>query len=220
MSGRSSFVLYMTSKRIVDKLSDEQAGVLFKRIFAYVNGDDLPEMDPFVDLAFTMFQEYLDADYKKYQEKVERAQKNGARGGRPKKEKPKTKKEARPDIPYEEIVSNYNRIISRKQCPGIAKAEDVISDQRKKRITARLETYTIEDLYKVFEKAADSDWMSGRTGRNGPKFGLDWMLRPENFVKILEGNYDNNDPSDPDPGGGGDPDYGDYVEQLFADEYL
>ena len=72
MSGRSSFVLYMTSKRVVDKLSDEQAGVLFKKIFAYVNGDDLPEMHPFVDLAFTMFQEYLDADYKKYQEKVER----------------------------------------------------------------------------------------------------------------------------------------------------
>lgn len=216
MSERASFVLYTKTKKIIDQLTNEQAGILFKRIFAYCSGEELEDVDALTNMAFTIIQEYLDADYQKYLDKVSRNRANGLLGGRPKKKqegKSETRQtEPRADIPYQEIISNYNRIISMKECPKISLAEDSLSDQRKKLISGRLKDNTVEDLYKVFEKARDSDWLSGRTGRKGANFGLTWMVRPENFTKIKEGYYDND--------AGGDSEYGDYVEGLFADEYI
>jgi len=41
-----------------------------------------------------------------------------------------------------------------------------------------------------FQKAESSDFLSGRTGKwSGCSF--DWIISFNNFVKLLEGNYDN-----------------------------
>ena len=49
---RDSFVLYADSLDILDLLSDEQAGQLFRAIRSYVKGDDLPEIDQVTKIAF------------------------------------------------------------------------------------------------------------------------------------------------------------------------
>lgn len=40
---------------------------------------------------------------------------------------------------------------------------------------------------RFFGYVAQSDWLSGRD--KGWKCGLDWLMKAENFAKVLAGNY-------------------------------
>jgi hypothetical protein len=83
--GKKSFVLYCDSKSMVNKMTDESAGRLFKHIFSYVTDENPETNDPFVDLAFEHFKQYLKRDLKKYETYIEKQRVNGQKGGRPKK---------------------------------------------------------------------------------------------------------------------------------------
>ena len=71
-------------------MSDEQAGQLFKKIYAYQTGNEYEIQDA---LILGVYQHdkgaKFDADRKLYVEKCERNKLNGAKGGRPKKQEPK-----------------------------------------------------------------------------------------------------------------------------------
>lgn len=62
---------------------------------------------------------------------------------------------------------------------------------RKKNITLQLKDYGMEKIVEVFHKAEASDFLCGRVKEW--KAGFDWVMKPENFVKIMEGNYVNNE---------------------------
>ena len=69
-----------------------------------------------------------------------------------------------------------------------------ITDTRKKHIKARLKEYSLDDIITVFKKVEQSDFLTGRisTDKQRPfKASFDWIMKPSNFIKILEGNYDN-----------------------------
>ena len=83
---RDSFVLYADSLDILDLLSDEQAGQLFRAIRSYVNGDDLPELDQVTKIAFVPIKNHLDRDAEKYEQICKKRREVGALGGRPRKE--------------------------------------------------------------------------------------------------------------------------------------
>jgi hypothetical protein len=68
---------------ILDDLTDEQAGMLFKAIKAHQKGEDL-ELSPIVKIAFSPFKNQFARDDEKYQKIVERNKNNGLKGGRPK----------------------------------------------------------------------------------------------------------------------------------------
>ena len=82
---RDSFVLYADSLDILDLLSDEQAGQLFRTIRSYVRGEDLPELDQIIKLAFIPIKNHLDRDAEKYERICKKRREVGALGGRPKK---------------------------------------------------------------------------------------------------------------------------------------
>ena len=84
---------------------------------------------------------------------------------------------------YVRIQNLYNLL--RGEMPEIK----VITDKRKKAIHARLKTHTEEDIVEVFNRATESDFLSGRSGDWQANF--DWLMNPNNFVKVLEGNYNN-----------------------------
>ena len=65
-----------------------------------------------------------------------------------------------------------------------------LSDSRKKTLKARAREYGKEALVKVFRKAAISDFLNGKNDRSFTA-SFDWLLKPTNFPKVLEGNYDN-----------------------------
>ena len=67
-----------------------------------------------------------------------------------------------------------------------------ITEKRAKFIKIRLSNFTPEDIFKAIDKAAISDFLNGRIGNRGWTADFDWMFGNEsNFIKVLEGRYDN-----------------------------
>jgi len=71
-----------------------------------------------------------------------------------------------------------------KSLPQAAK----MTDKRKKEINARITDYGFEKVISVLDKAEQSDFLVKGAGN---WFKYDWVFNPNNFIKILEGNYDN-----------------------------
>lgn len=88
MTLRKSFILHIDSLQILDELSDEQAGQLFKLIAEYHNPEKpkITQKTQVVNLAFHFFKTQFDRDLQKYEDIVKRNKFNGMSGGRPKKE--------------------------------------------------------------------------------------------------------------------------------------
>ena len=92
-------------------------------------------------------------------------------------------KKATQNLDCQLFIDRFNEI-----CKSLPKCMK-LTEQRKAAIKARWAEYGAE-VFTAFEKAEASDFL---TGRNGGWAGadFDWILRPTNIVKILEGNYDN-----------------------------
>ena len=81
---KDTFILKTKYGSIINRLSDKQAGVLFKMLFNYVeNGANAGSTDERVDMAFEFIKMDLDAFSESYQKKVETNKENGKRGGNP-----------------------------------------------------------------------------------------------------------------------------------------
>ena len=81
---KDTFILKTKYGSIINRLSDKQAGVLFKMLFNYVeNGANAGSTDERVDMAFEFIKMDLDTFSESYQKKVEANKENGKRGGNP-----------------------------------------------------------------------------------------------------------------------------------------
>ena len=83
---KTGFILHLDSLSVLDELTNEQAGILFKAIRDYNSGKE-PELGFAMRMAFIPFKNQFERDNKKYNKVVERNRNNGAKGGRPKKPK-------------------------------------------------------------------------------------------------------------------------------------
>lgn len=81
---KDSFILYVDSLSIMDKLNDEQCGQLFRAIRHYHLTKEEPT-EFWLTVAFESFKRYFEANEIKYAERCEVNKHNGKRGGRPKK---------------------------------------------------------------------------------------------------------------------------------------
>lgn len=68
-----------------------------------------------------------------------------------------------------------------------------LSEARKKALRARLNTYSMADFQRLFEKAEASSFLKGGNDRNWSAT-FDWMIKDSNMAKVLDGNYDNKEP--------------------------
>lgn len=57
-------------------------------------------------------------------------------------------------------------------------------------LTARIKEYGIDKVLTAIEKIKSSDFLCGKGGK-GWVITFDWFVKPNNFIKVLEGNYDN-----------------------------
>jgi predicted phage replisome organizer len=99
-------------------------------------------------------------------------------------------------ITAKEVVDLYNSIC--KSYPTVK----AVSDARKKAIKARLRVYSIEDFRKVFEMAEASTFLKGGNNRNWTA-NFDWLIKDANFAKVLDGNYNKEQPKKQNTGYGG-----------------
>lgn len=63
--------------------------------------------------------------------------------------------------------------------------------KRYDRLTARIKQYGVEDVINAIDKIKESDFLQGKNNQ-GWVITFDWFILPNNFPKVLEGNYDNN----------------------------
>lgn len=96
-------------------------------------------------------------------------------------------------INYQEIVDMYN-----ETCVSFPQVV-AISENRKKAIKARLNSYSTDQIKTVFEKAEASDFLKGKNDRNW-RANFDWLMKDSNITKVLEGNYDNRAKENPNNG--------------------
>ena len=87
-------------------------------------------------------------------------------------------------IDYNGIKDAYNNT-----CPSLPTVRN-LSNDRKKAIKARLNTYSLEKILEAFKKAEASDFLTGKNDSNWTA-NFDWIMSDKNMAKILDGNYDN-----------------------------
>ena len=97
-------------------------------------------------------------------------------------DKIKNENEKKEKIDYQLIADMYNNI-----CTSFPSLRS-LSDARKKAISARLKTYTVDDFRTVFENAEASSFLKGGNNRNWTA-SFDWLMKDANMAKVLDGNY-------------------------------
>lgn len=98
---------------------------------------------------------------------------------------PPTGVSSQPSVPFTEIMKRYNEI-----CVSFPKIKN-IDGQRRKAVAARWRTYQkIEVFEELFQATEASNFMKGDNDRNW-NADFDWIMKPTNFSKVLEGKYAN-----------------------------
>jgi hypothetical protein len=92
-----------------------------------------------------------------------------------------------PNCPHQEIIDQYHRIL-----PSLARVCEW-SESRKRLLRARwkenIERQSLDWWEKFFKRVGESDFLMGRA--KDFMADLEWLVRPKNFGKILNGRYDN-----------------------------
>ena len=101
------------------------------------------------------------------------------------------KEENRIRYPYQDIADKWNSI-----CGAFLPKVQKLSDARKQKIKARLIEFGKQEAWlptveALFEQIAASDFLRGNNKQQWMAT-FDWVFEnPKNWVKVLEGNYDN-----------------------------
>lgn len=214
---KKSFLIYIDSQELVYKLSDEEAGRLFKAMLEYNATGNIPPLDRLLDTLFTSFKAQFDRDMDKWEEIKEKRSAAGKKGGAQKGnqnakkqakqasvcfDKQNEQKQAKQAVsvsvsvsdsvsnnkyPYQDIMSSYNDI-----CQTFPKLK-ILSDKRKAAIRARINSgYTLDDFIKLFQAAESSTFLKGANNKNWSAT-FDWLITDGNMAKVLDGNYQDKD---------------------------
>lgn len=92
----------------------------------------------------------------------------------------------RPDI--KPVVDAWNALSSSTAIKPISKM--LSTSKRYQMLVARIKEYSLDDVLKAIEKIKQSDFLKGNNNK-GWIITFDWFVRPNNFPKVFEGDYDN-----------------------------
>jgi hypothetical protein len=197
-TGKKNFTLDANLINSVSQLPDETAGQLFKHILQFVNGQAPVSDNILINLIFDnikcLISKTYDVSYKRRQaglnsakaKKLKKTQQNLTNPNKSQQSSTKIGfvENKSKTIDYQEIINIFNKV-----CVELPSARLPVTDERKKKIDALLKVYTLDDIGIVFEKTSESNYLNGKVEKW--KANIDWLLKPTNFVKVIEGNYDN-----------------------------
>lgn len=169
---KDTFILKTKYGSVVNKLSDKQAGVLFKMLFEYVeNGANAGSTDEKVEMAFEFIKLDLDAFSESYQKKLAVNKENGKKGGNPNFVKGKSN-------PYYEKKDNPNITEDNQTLPNIT--EDNPNDNDNDyNINKQTNTHTHEEKPK-----AENSTLKAYDDFNGDAIALaGWLSKRWNDAK-------------------------------------
>ncbi len=97
-------------------------------------------------------------------------------------------KEDKDSLVIKEKCKNFVKCYH-KYCPSLSSVK-LLTDSRIKTIKIRLKEKDDQAWWiEYWQKIEKSDFLTGRKGTW--KAGFDWLLKPSNMAKVIEGNYDN-----------------------------
>ena len=195
--------MYTEYLKHVQKMDMEQRGKLFTAILCYAAGEELPELDAAVDMAFSFIQDRMDRDNAAYIQKCEKRREAGRLGGRPKangsdenqvkakKANGFSEKQNNPDTDNEPDNDTDNKINTLADAKAMferlwklypnKKGKGQVSDTQKKRLLAIGEDRLVKavDRYSL-ELQKDADWRKAQYGSTFFNSG---------YVDYLDENY-------------------------------
>jgi uncharacterized protein YdaU (DUF1376 family) len=204
--------MYYLNEQPIPKETQTVIRRLSARTQDEINAIEIVLKEFFIDTPDGYVHKRCDADIATYQSKAEVNRSNGKLGGRPKKtqvvndglnnetqnnpnQEPITNNHINTlvsnkvaNCPYEQIILNFNTALP--MLPAVRQ----LTDKRKKAILARWKEdskrQSLEWWESFFGYVSKSDFLTGRSG-NWSACCFDWIFKSENFVKIIEGNYEN-----------------------------
>ena len=204
-----AFQCYLDNITVLEHLSDEEAGRLWKLLYDLaVNGERGECDDPMVSMAFDMMANKLESDFAAYDRKVKASRENGRKGGAPignqnAVKQPKTTQTTQYKDKYKNEDENENEKTA--EADAVAAAADVVSlyndicvslpdvEAVTDSLVSRVARLGDMNYREYFERVQSSDFLSSRSGRwHG--CNLDWLLRPDTVQKVRAGTYDNRKP--------------------------
>ena len=83
------------------------------------------------------------------------------------------------------FIKTFNELIAGSNIPPVRR----LSAKRMDKLRVIWREFSTKDLAEVVRKAAASDFLNGRGTKHYFQATFDWLIEPENFLKVLEGTY-------------------------------
>ena len=87
---------------------------------------------------------------------------------------------------HEDIKNKWIKIAHEYKLSG---TQLKITEKRKRVINNLLKEYSVEEVLQAMEKIRTSNFLQGNN-KTGWQIAFDWFINKSNFLKVLEGNYD------------------------------
>ena len=208
------FQLFIDNRAQFELLSDSQAGALMKALFSYADDGMEPDFkgDQALQIMFSFLSANIDREFGNYGKRCEQNRKNiGKRyttvyetyqeeekekekeeEKEEEKEKDKDKdeeKENAADAACERVVESFHSL-----CPALPRVSR-LTRKRRQAIKKALRDRSTQELCDAFEKVSQSSFLCGEGG--GWQADFDWILKPDNLLRIIEGSYAGREPASP-----------------------
>ncbi len=108
--------------------------------------------------------------------------------------KPTEKPKTRFNDEIQQVVDAWNSLADVGVKPITKMAADT---KRMQSLVARIRQYGIDDVIKAIDRIRRSKFLIGENHR-GWQISFDWFVKPNNFPKVMEGNYDDQTERDDD----------------------
>ena len=228
MSKKNSFIFYNEYLMDLAYLDAEDFKTIMFWLSDYQATGKIPdeeerEENPTLFCLFAVLRRRIDYDDEKYQERIDRNQNNGKKGGRPKTQNNPEKPNHNPDEPRKSLMdmdmvmdmdtsTNVDVVVDRPQphplpiLPETFDSQEIVDAWNACEVTqpiqqirplsardnnTRLSIGTDRKLYLDTIRSLDNQaWFVSEKARGKP-LKYDWFCQPDNYQKVLEGNYRN-----------------------------
>lgn len=89
---------------------------------------------------------------------------------------------------HQDIVDAWNSELVPLGIPKI----NSIRSKRATLVSARIKEYGKDAFFRCIDEVKQSTFLQGKTKKPWTGFSFDWLILPNNFPKVLEGNYNDN----------------------------
>jgi hypothetical protein len=169
MKERKSFLLHHDSLAVLDKLTDEQAGKLFKAIAAIQNGKEL-ELDLITEVALSPFIAQFERDREKYETICKRRAESGRRGQQAKQAKAESEKAKQANAKFaktEKAKQADSDSDSESDSDSDSDSDLYIHKEKNKKIDIKKLNYSSWPISDLTEEVFD-DWVELRKKHKAP----------------------------------------------------